>query len=226
MYKWLDENYEPDEGVYDVFLQEYNHLLDRRQEIQKYADTLSAMNMLKADVETKERAYLKADYDQARLLREKALSVSENEKSVIGRINDDDIKLNVYKKSLAELRTDKELIEQAIETLKANKPGLFSKRTIKKQYKQDLFQNNNDLLVKINEERALLENISQIENEINDLQNDINKNKAELESEKRNYLAWAAFEKEKIQKDAKREHLMHAGQVGSDFLTSSPSATN
>ena len=36
MYKWLDENYEPDEGVYDVFLQEYNHLLDRRQEIQKY----------------------------------------------------------------------------------------------------------------------------------------------------------------------------------------------
>ncbi len=201
MYKWLDENYEPDEGVYDVFLQEYNHLLDRRQEIQKYADTLSAMNMLKADVETKERAYLKADYDQARLLREKALSVSENEKSVIGRINDDDIKLNVYKKSLAELRTDKELIEQAIETLKANKPGLFSKRTIKKQYKQDLFQNNNDLLVKINEERALLENISQIENEINDLQNDINKNKADLESEKRNYLAWAAFEKEKIQKD-------------------------
>lgn len=132
----LENEYISDVDVYNEFEKKYTEITDLRNRIQR-----EAVKIEKLEETWKELVRVKSEFNTKR--KEKK---AENDKKIsINKAEIENLKtdlLNIehqnaeYTKQLTEFRIEKETINQYIGILK--KPGLFSSRRVKKEYKQQL----------------------------------------------------------------------------------------
>lgn len=163
---YLESEYESDSDVYDDFKTQYEHILkyrsDRQKVCEKYLQLIKLKEELKQTIdiyqhnkEKNEREYILIEEEYSTFKKQ-----SEIRKSKI------DAELRAYDEQLEDYISENEQINQAIQALKLQKPGLFAAKKVKQEYKERMGTFSEKLLLLIDNEGKLKENKKRLEKEI------------------------------------------------------------
>ena len=158
-YKYLCEEYSPDRSVFAQFTEQYNHVVNLQKHMQQLAD-----NAAQYPEKVKELHTLKSSYES---------QLKQHKKQYSDTINSLIVKEKAAEKEISELQRDLQKIlhdideqtdehdrlEKELSNIKRNKPGIFAKKDIKKNYKttihslQKKIDAENDKIKKLQKEQ-------------------------------------------------------------------------
>lgn len=211
MVRNLEDEYEADPNVYEVFLQKYNQLKAERDRIQKYSEEIRLLLELKSQ-------YKKQSTDFNHLENEKQMEIVLLEKKVTYQIESLYERNNVLQSDLLDISSEMERLDEEYTQAERNfhvimeqKPGLLQK--IFNRSKVDTYVKNlNDANEKLN---RIVEQKKDCSNNKNDLNEEMKRNtrkvnlhKKQLEKVKNDLNHWlSAQQKALVKMERKIESL-------------------
>lgn len=195
---YLEKEYEPDEGVYQKFMDQYKDVCLYREERQKISETINKLNKLLVEIDTQHNLYVRES-----AVRKKKM---EEEKANISKITIDiQDKIETLENSLQELNDqhfkqyeERKCINQCIDALKLQKPGIFSSIKRKKEYKEKCKSYSDQLQKIILNEHSYKAKIMEHENKIKSLLDIKNKKETELNCNIELFDKWIQIAEEDI----------------------------
>ena len=135
---YLENEYEPNEDVYECFRKEYDKANEYKQNVQIIAEQVAELCSLKDAV-----IKLEDEYKNTRVLKEYELSTLTREvnkyclhaQEELKKIDDSD---NDIMNSNDEERKVQEIVRKSIEALKLRKPGIFAPLSMKRDFKDKM----------------------------------------------------------------------------------------
>ena len=134
-YKYLCEEYSPDRSVFAQFTEQYDRVVNLQKHMQQLADNaaqypekVKELHTLKDSYESQLQQHEKQYFDEINCLMEK-VKATEKEMAELQR----DSKKNLQ--DIDKQTDERERLEKELSSVKSNKPGIFAKKDIKKNYK-------------------------------------------------------------------------------------------
>ncbi len=187
---YLEEEYEPDEEIYQKFMNQYKDVCLYREERQKISEIINELNKLLIELDTQHALYVKESVYRKKKIDEKKATTLK----ITIDIQD---KIETLKDSLQELSNqqfnqceERECINQCIDALKLQKPGIFSSLKRKREYKEKCKLYSNQLQRIILSEHSYKVQIMEHENKIKSLLDKKSKKKTELKRDIELFDKW------------------------------------
>ncbi|MBS6115929.1 AAA domain-containing protein [Thomasclavelia spiroformis] len=177
---YLEKEYEPDEEIYQKFMNQYKDVCLYREERQKISETINKLNKLLVEIGTQHDLYVRESANRKK-------EIEEEKASTLKITIDIQDKIETLKDSLQELSDlqfkqyeERECINQCIDALKLQKPGIFSSIKRKREYKEKCKLYSNQLQKIILSEHSYKAQIMEHENKIKSLLDTKSKKETEL----------------------------------------------
>lgn len=168
--KYFENEYIPDEGIYQEFKKQYEEVNAFRHERQGVCEEIHMLDQLLKAIDEECRLYNTEKSARKKGMLESNLKTEEEIKSIQHEISVLESILQDTYSQLCKVQGDKESVQQCIEALKLQKPGLFSSRKIKNEYKEKSRSYSDRLQKAIIEEREIKEKIFEEERKLKNLQ--------------------------------------------------------
>lgn len=184
---YLENDYESDANVYGAFKTQYDNLIRFKLERQKICEKIKLLSELREkhnqtiilNKKTRERIESEliilereyADYKEQSYIRKSQLE--EDERTI-----DEKLKSN---------QVEQRQINQAIDALKLQKPGFFSSRRVKRDYKERMRSFSEELLKLLDIDRNLSGNKSSLAKELGLILDKAKKNETKIGKKKKEY---------------------------------------
>ncbi len=182
---YLENEYLSDEGIYQEFQKQYEEVRAYRQERQDICEKINTLSRLKKEADEKQR-----------LFEEK----EETEEA-----------LGDWNQQLSRLQDDRNSIEQCIEALNLQKPGFFSPRKTKQEFREKLRLYSDQLQQALMDEREIKTRLFENERQQKQLQDELSKNEKEIEKSQAAFERWKQFLYEN-RKSMKKAYLIWGKQ--------------
>ena len=149
----LKTRYTPDDDVYNEFERKYKEALSYRDKMQKLSDKIFSVDRFEDELLNK-----KSDFNKNVKYRENELSSFANEikvkiEELSSNKNQLVQKVDELNKASSNISEDKKMIENSIDVLKLQKPGLFQ-FSRKKSYDEQMRKYSDELLQILDKERS------------------------------------------------------------------------
>nr|WP_279100008.1 AAA domain-containing protein [Aerococcus urinaeequi] len=152
---YLNEDYEPNEEIYDNFMIQYQKAHSYKENRQKFANDYAQFQKLSREFKIKKRNFL---VDKAK----KEESIEEKNKNNTNEIQDIkeqktrlDDQLQFIVEKINELQNEKKRVNESLQALKIQKPSWFSWGKERQIYKDKQKDYSNQLLLIIGQEKEL-----------------------------------------------------------------------
>ena len=176
--EYLKNEYEPNQDVYQDFKKQYDNVNGYRMKRQDSIEEMKKLQRLFREIDEKTKLYEKNKIDRRRELSERALKIDESIKRDHSEMGELETNVCIFKQQLKNLEDEKNSIELCIETLKLQKPGFFSRKKIKNEFKEKNKTYSDRLIKVIENEWSMKSQIYDAEGQIKKLKEQILKNKA------------------------------------------------
>lgn len=197
---YLEEEYESDEEVYTSFLEKYDQLRVYRNKKQKVAEEVNKLSKLSEEIENLYKTYESETADKKKKLEEYKSGTNKAVNGLRREMKNLDVLVQEQREKLLLLQDDEKSINQCIEALKLQKPGLFSTRKRKKEYKEKCKEYSDQIQKTIQSECLCKRCISEYDKKVRILQDEIIKN------EKKNKQNQDVFDKWNQKVDGEIKH--------------------
>jgi superfamily I DNA and/or RNA helicase len=152
---YLENDYEPDTEVYDDFKEQYEYVLKYRRERQDISEKYLMLRELKKQLN---QEILSHKNNKEKIENEYDVLVDEYlnyEKQAVIKKSQIEVEIRNNDKKIESNSSEQEHINQEIEALKLQKPGFFSLRKVKRDYKERMRVFSEQLLFLLENARKL-----------------------------------------------------------------------
>lgn len=177
---YLEQEYVPNKGNYDCFIEQYKEVCSFKEERQSIAELYNKMHKLSKQLVEKRKGYSAEVIDEENIARKQMIVIYEKRERRKIQKEELDEKYHSCIKHIDNLLEEKELINQEIDVLKLQKPGFFARRKIKAEYKSKLKGCLQRLSLLINEERESKHQKVKFANKIRECEKAIEEESQEL----------------------------------------------
>lgn len=207
---YLENDYKPDDNVYNDFRTQYRYLIKFKGERQKFCEKYYSLRRLKEKHNQSVNSYQKT---KEQIKNELVILEGEcadykkqsyNRKSHIEeemRINDEKIKNNL---------AEQNQINKAIEVLKLQKPGFFSGKKVKQDYKERMWRFSEELLQTFDNDRNLNIYKNSLEKEFSSIFSKVKEYEIKIDKKKKENDETIALELSNIEELEKSIQLLSA----------------
>lgn len=214
---YLEKEYEPDEEIYQKFINQYKDVCLYREERQKLSETINKLNKLQVEIEAQHDLYVRESANRMKKI--------EEEKSSASKITTDiQYKIATIKDSLQELSDqqfkqseERECMNQCIKALKLQKPGIFSSLKRKREYKEKCKLYSDKLQKIILSEHSYKAQIMEHENKIKFLLDIKSKKETELNNMIELFDKWTQKTEDDITYLEKQAEKLKKGMDGKNI---------
>lgn len=203
---YFENEYISDEEIYEDFKKQYEEIKAYRQERQGIFEKINTLNWLLKTVDEKWKQYNREKVVKQKALSENNLKITENMKNIQCEIGVLEDLLKDSNQQLLKLQDDKNSIEQCIAALNLQKPGFFSARKRKNEFKDKIRIYSEQLQKAINDERETKTKIFEAERQLKELQDEVWSNETKIKHNQDTFEQWQAKEDAEIyglEKDVK-----------------------
>ena len=177
---YLENEYVPDEKVYQKFIAQYDEVCAYRNKVQEISDTINKIEELTLENSNKNKLYDREFVDRKKKAEEDRCRISEQIRNIKNSIDTQNTLLLELSIQLRKQQEDREYVNQSIDALALQKPGFFSRKKHKKEYKEKLKEYSDQLQNIILNEHLIKTKETECENQNKDLLGEVNKKKEEI----------------------------------------------
>lgn len=188
--KYFEEEYISNEGIYQEFKKQYKEIVAYRRERQGICERINLLDQLIKMTDEKRNNYNMEEAARQKGLSESKLKIEENIENIQHETDDLENILQDSDLLLCKVQADKESIHQCIEALKLQKPGFFSTRKRKNEFREKNRIYSEQLQQVIIEEQGIKAKIFEAERQLKKLQSDVFRHKAELKQNQDAFEQW------------------------------------
>ncbi len=206
--QYLENEYVSDSEIYCDFMKQYDEVCTYRAERQTLSNAINKLNLLLKKIADKRELYAKEKNDKQIEIEKRSAKYSEEIILVKKQIIGFETEKQAYQERLNNLRDKKDSIIQCIDALKLQKPGFFSSKKVKNEYKERSRIYSDELQKVIIEDCSIKEKIAEIEMKLKKLQADIVNKENAIALDKNLFENWSKkIEVEIIQLEKQAETL-------------------
>lgn len=187
---YLENEYLSDEGIYQEFQKQYEEVRAYRQERQDICEKINTLSRLKKEADEKQRLFKEEEDRRQKELRESNSRAAESVKGIRCEIEEAEETLSDWNRQLSRVQDDRNSIEQCIEALNLQKPGFFSPRKTKQEFREKLRLYSDQLQQAHMDEREIKTHIFENERKQKQLQDVLSKNEKEIEKNQAAFEGW------------------------------------
>lgn len=221
--QYLENEYVSDSDVYQDFMKQYDELYSCRNERQKIADIINKHSVLLKEIEHKHKEYIKEKQDRQTKLEEEKVTLSEVIQRIQNEIIGIEAEMQAHREKLSVIQDDKDSVTQCVDALKLQKPGFFSSRKVKREYKERARDYSEQLQKLIIDEHSVKGKITEMETQLKRLGNEMSNKKAGIAQNENLLENWSRKTKEAIaqiekQAEALKQSIQDTEVKDLDFL--------
>lgn len=196
--KYFEDEYISDERIYEEFKKQYEAVYAYRKERQGICEKINTLDQLVKKIEEKRRLYNMEEVERQERLSESNFKIEEDINNIQHRTGDLETALQDDNAQLRKVQDDKDAISQCIEALKLQKPGFFSARKRKNEFREKNRIYSDQLQKAILEEREIKGKISEAERQLKKLQDEVSINEIKIKQNQDAFEQWQRKETVKI----------------------------
>lgn len=195
--QYFENDYVSNEGVYQDFKKQYEEVKAYRKERQDICEKINKLNQLLKTVDEECRLYDTEKVIKQKTLSEANLKITEDIKNIQCEIGVLETRLQDSNQQLLKVQDDKDNLNQYIEALKLQKPGFFSARKRKNEFKEKIRIYSDQLQKVIIDEYEIKEEIFEAERQRKKLWDELSNNQIEIKQNQEAFEHWK--QKKKIE---------------------------
>lgn len=206
IYKYLEEEYTPDENVYEQFLKQYEETETKRRKAQTFADSIREYPERARELEQARIFYTKESELKAKELHTKLQRLEENSRECGQHSEQLHLRLTAVKSKAEAAQESRASLELCLTAHMGQKPGFFAGKKAKVEYRRKS-DDITDRIIKFEDEEAECgRQESEINHDIDACQKKMDQNGKEQARLQKKFADWKSAEKDRILKLEKSVH--------------------
>lgn len=195
---YFEDEYIPDERIYQDFKKQYEEVRTYRQARQSICEKINTLRRLKKALDEKSRRYDEERDKKQEEVTENNLKIMENMNRIQCEIDDLEAESQDFNQQLFKVQNNKLSINQCIEALQLQKPGLFSFIKRKKEFREKSRLYSDQLQKMIIDEHEIKMQIFERTIQLKNLRDEISNNEIKLKENQDAFDQWQKKEGGKI----------------------------
>lgn len=218
----LENEYTSNPKIYEEFKKRYNEVCTYRKNRQTLSDKIDELSVLLRQISDKQKIYDKEKDNRQTTIEEKSAKYKEYIVGIKNAIKDFETGKQECQARLSGILENKNTLQQYIDALKLQKPGLFSPRRIKNEYREQMSEYSDKLIKSISAEQSVRKEITEIESQLKVNQNNIVNMENEIAQDKYLFEEWSKKTENEIdqlekQAESLRQEISDIDVKGPDF---------
>lgn len=206
IHKYLEEEYLPDEDVYEQFLEQYEEVTAIRTRAQTFADSIQVYQDCVQRLEQTRISYQKESERKENELYAELQILEETRQECIQQLGQLQPRQETIKSEAETVRGNRNRLEQFLQGYREQKPGLFAGKKAKEEYRNKWNELMNRFMILENEDAECNRQARELDNSIKMYQVKLNQSEDKQTELQKDFVDWKNAEEGIISDLEKKIH--------------------